>query len=508
MLQVRENKSHLFLIALAVIGFVFVLLRGDGLLDHCLWFDEIYSAHAASMPVSQMISFIAQDLVHPPLFYLVLNFWVSVFGDSMTSLRAFPLLFSVLSLVPSYLLMKQLKLSGFGIFAGLLFIAANGMLIKYSQEVRMYSMVVTLSILSTLLFERFFRMGKGIIALTIVNTLLFSTHYFGFVLIVAQISSVLIWQRIKIRPIAIAGFLASVPTLSWMLYVFGSIRQEGHLEQNIGWIPTPGVFAVVNSLLDFTEPIYFDAATTDLPTNPLFSIPMLLLVVVSLGLVLRKGGVDEFRVGVGLFPQLAVVSFGFVIVLALSLIMPHSIWGSRHLLVLFGPFVACVAIGLSSPAWGEFKSIPKTALCVIVLMAALFGIVQPRETRHLWCAWEKFAVFLDDRPNRTEPLYFVDDLAAYHFWYFSRSSGPRMLFLLRNDFSGPIDDAYFLPRGFEGVKSTEVIDSSRPFMMAFTAKVWNEDAEPIKQLRALGCQPEVMEIFEANRTMAFLVRCG
>ena len=501
----RENKTSLFLLILVVIGFVW--LRWDGLLDHCLWFDEIYSAHAASMPVSEMISFIAQDLVHPPLFYLALNFWVSLFGDSMTSLRAFPLLFSTLSLVPAYLLMRQLKLSGFGIFAGLLFIAANGMLIKYSQEVRMYSMVVTLSIVSTLLFERFFRMGKGVIALTLVNALLLSTHYFGFVLIISQIATVLIWQRIKIRPITIAGALASIPTVSWMIYVFGSIREEGHLEQNIGWIPTPSVFAVFNLFLDFTEPIYFDVASTDLPTNPLFSIPMLLLVVVSFVLVLRNGGAGDLRAGIGLFPHLAVISFGFVIVLTLSLVLPYSIWGSRHLLVLFGPFMACVAIAFSSPAWGDFKSIPKTALCVIVLMAALFGIVQPRETRHLWCAWERFAVFLDERPNRTEPLYFVDDLAAYHFWYFSRNSGPRSLLLLRNDVSVPIDDAYFLPRGFAGVKRAERIDSSRPFMMAFTAKVWNEEDEPLKQLRELGCQPEVMEMFEANRMMAFLVRC-
>lgn len=494
---------------LVLIGLLFLWLRWEGLVDHCLWFDEIYSAHAASMPLREMMPFIARDLVHPPFFYVLLGGWVSVFGDSQLALRSFPFVVSLLSLAAAFFLMRQLRIGSTGMVAGILFIAVNGLLIKYSQEVRMYSLVVTLSLFSAFLFERFFRMGKGIVALTVINGLLVATHYFGFILIVSQIAVVLVWQRIKIRPIVFAGGISMMPVAVWIGYVLSFSRESEALGQNIGWIPAPGLFTVLNSIFDFTEPVYFDAGTSDLPTNPIFSIPMLLLLIVAVAFAVREGGVKAIRSGEGLFPHFAVATFGFLIVLVLSLILPYSIWGSRHLLVLFGPFLAVIAIALSSSIWNHLKAIPLATISSIALMAVVFGVLQPRETRHIWCAWEKFAVFLKERPNLNEPIYFVDDLAAYHFWYFSRrSQEERPILLLRNGKIRPADDDYFLPRGFQGVTRTDRIDASRPFLIGFVAKKWDEDQYPLKELRSSACNPETIEIFEANQTKAFLVRCG
>ncbi|MBK8149346.1 MAG: hypothetical protein IPK58_14375 [Acidobacteria bacterium] len=51
----------------------YVVLRFWRLEDSCLWFDEIFSVHAASMPWSGILGFVAQDLIHPPLFYVLLK---------------------------------------------------------------------------------------------------------------------------------------------------------------------------------------------------------------------------------------------------------------------------------------------------------------------------------------------------------------------------------------------------------------------------------------------------
>jgi len=501
----QEKKTWLVVSVVAIA--LFILLRYDGLCDHCLWFDEIYSSHAASMKLSEMFPFIARDLVHPPLFYVLLNLWTSLFGDSLTALRAFPFTISLISLAPAYLLLKQLKVGPIGIATGLVFIAANGILIKYSQEVRMYSLVVGLSFASTFLFQRFFRMGKGIVALTVVNVLLLTTHYFGFVLIVSQILAVLVWQRIKMRTITLSGGASLSVVAGWLLYASGFSGEGRGLEENIGWIPIPDLFTIANSFFDFIEPIYFEMSSADFQTNPLISIPMLLLVIAAIAVVISKGGRKEIKSGEGLFPQAGIFIFGVLLTFGLSLILPYSVWGSRHLLVLFGPFVAVIAIALTSDAHGRYKLIPVATFFSIVLMAVAVGFLQPRENRHIWCAWEKFASYLDERPNQGAPVYFVDDLAAYHFWYFSRHSDARQVFLLRNDSIGPLDAAYFLPRGFEGVTKTDGIDEEGPFLVGFTAKSWDEDAEPLKTLRSRGCSPEVLEIFEANNRSAFLVRC-
>jgi hypothetical protein len=506
-MQTKYSGTILTASILLLFG-LFLAVRSDGLFEHCLWFDEIYSSHAASMHLSDMFPFIAKDLVHPPLFYFLLNLWISVFGSSIESLRLFPFSISIVALIPAYLLLRQLKVGSTAVVGGLLFVAANGILIKYAQEVRMYALVVGLSFASTLLFHRFFRMGKGIIALTIINGLLLMTHYYGAVLIIAQLLAIVTWQRIKLRPIVGSAAVATLSIVPWLVYVLGIDRGgDGGLKENIGWIPFPGLFVVINSFLDFTEPIYFDMSTAELPTNPLISIPMLALIAVSVFLGIRKGGANDLKNGEGLFPELGVFVFGLIISFTLSLILPYSVWGTRHLLVLFGPFLALFAVAISEKVYGELKAIPIATLSAIVLMAIGFGFLQPRENRYLWCAWERFAVYLKDRPNGDAPIYFADDLAAYHFWYFSNNDSNRKIVLVKNDSFSPSDEAYFLPRGFSGVQRQENLDYSKPFLFAFTAKTWDVDSETLNELRKGGCDPQVLEVFEANGRKAFLVRC-
>ena len=59
----------------------YVVLRLWHLTDGCLWFDEIFSVHAAEQTWSGMWSFVAQDLIHPPLFYALLKLWIGVGGE-------------------------------------------------------------------------------------------------------------------------------------------------------------------------------------------------------------------------------------------------------------------------------------------------------------------------------------------------------------------------------------------------------------------------------------------
>lgn len=503
--EAGTNRVWWALSAVAVV--LFVWLRFSGLFDQCLWFDEIYSAHAASMPLTEMFPFIARDLVHPPLFYLFLNAWTSIFGDSATSLRAFPFTISLLSIIPAYLLMKQLKVGSMGIAAGLLFFAVNGILIKYSQEVRMYCLVVLLSLTSTFLFQRFFKMGKGVIALTIVNGLLLMTHYFGFVLILSQILAIAGWQRIKVRTVLISGGLTGLALSGWLIYALSFRGEGGGLQENIGWIPAPGVFTLMNTLFDFIEPVYFDMSTADLPTNPLFSIPMLLLVLITLVVALSNGGKNQFVNGEGLFPQLGILVIGIALVLVISLAAPYSVWGTRHLLVLFGPFLAVVTLSLSWPSLGTLRAVPAVVLLTIIILSVSFSFIQPRENRYIWCGWEKFSLFLEERPKIDDRIYFVDDLAAYHFWYFSRTSGNREILLLRNEEMKAIDEAFFLPRGFDGIRKIDSVSKKTPFLIAFTAESWDEESQPLKQLVSSGCAPIVLEIYEASSLKAFLVRC-
>ena len=77
------------------------------LTDSCLWFDEIFSVHAAEHIWASLFWFVLQDLIHPPLFYILLKLWLAVGGDGLLWLRLFAVLFSVLTFVPFFCLAEN-----------------------------------------------------------------------------------------------------------------------------------------------------------------------------------------------------------------------------------------------------------------------------------------------------------------------------------------------------------------------------------------------------------------
>src|SRR6266567_3144847 len=76
-----QTRKPFFL--LAVIVCLFVALRLWHLTTYGLWYDEVFSHHAARMGWSELIAYLVADAVHPPLFYLLLKLWIGVGGESL-----------------------------------------------------------------------------------------------------------------------------------------------------------------------------------------------------------------------------------------------------------------------------------------------------------------------------------------------------------------------------------------------------------------------------------------
>ncbi|MFN2501665.1 MAG: hypothetical protein ABR530_06605, partial [Pyrinomonadaceae bacterium] len=159
---------------------LYVGIRLYGLTSTCLWFDEIFGVHAAEHSWDQIIPFISLDLIHPPLFYVLLKLWISLGGEGLLWLRIFSVLFASATVAPFLGICAELRLHRRIQAMALLLLAVNGQLIKYAQEVRMYSLLLFLSLLSIWLFFRYLRGRSGTVPLLIVNTLLVYTHYFGW----------------------------------------------------------------------------------------------------------------------------------------------------------------------------------------------------------------------------------------------------------------------------------------------------------------------------------------
>src|SRR5829696_3395914 len=190
------NPRRLIVGAICV---VYIAARIWRLTDSCLWFDEIFSVHAAEHDWSSLFSFVAKDLIHPPLFYLILKLWIAVGGESVFWLRLLPVAFSVLASFPFVRLARELKLKTSVILLSLFLLSVNGALIKYTQTLRMYSMLMFMALLSMWLFARYFNRGKSWVPLVIANILLVYTHYFGWLVIATEVAAILWLQPVKWR---------------------------------------------------------------------------------------------------------------------------------------------------------------------------------------------------------------------------------------------------------------------------------------------------------------------
>ena len=185
-----ESRALLVLLAIMLLGAV---LRFYGLGFQSLWSDELASWDISNREgISQVIGGVRSD-DHPPLYFLILRFSQWIFGDSEWALRL-PSAFAGWLCIPTiYLLGKRLYSEREGIVAAL-FLAVFWAPIYFSQEARVYSMLILLSILTSyfwwgvMLGLRYRReLPTRESAFYVVCAVLCAyVHYFGLILVVLQ----------------------------------------------------------------------------------------------------------------------------------------------------------------------------------------------------------------------------------------------------------------------------------------------------------------------------------
>ena len=496
--------------AAIVVAAIYIAARFWDLTASCLWFDEIFSVHAAEHSWASILNFVALDLIHPPLFYVVLKIWIAVGGESLLWLRSLPVLFSILAIFPFILVCRELRT---GYWTGVLaffFMAVNGSLIKYAQEVRMYCMLMCVSLLSFWLFARFFRTGKGIVALTIVNLVLVYTHYFGWLFIASEIASVTMFQRIKWRPVTVMSLVTFLGFLPWAIRLCFAAGSGSQLSQNIGWMQRPDITSVAQLILSLVEPFYYQAASVDPISLYRISGPLFVIAAVALSLYLsRYKGSDESE---GNSAKLLLTFFLTPVVVAFisSWILPYSVWGTRHLIVIFVPFLVLVAMSLTRV---PDRSVGISLMTLAVLFSGFAFVVEASRAKQppVWCGFEALAPILQS--DEHGPIYVFEDLAAYHLWFeFRTSSDPkfRQRVVKVDDFPGMVEDkAYFVPRGMDDeylAREKIRLDADRfQGWIVYRAQKFDVEEPPLDTLTGHGFRVVRKEVYDAGSTLVIAV---
>lgn len=457
----KPPRTYQYVVIAAILT-GYVAIRFWNLTTSCLWFDEIFSIHAAEHPWNSLFSFVALDLIHPPLFYVLLKLWIGAGGESLFWLRLFPVLFSILAIFPFVALCRELKLDLWPTIIALFFFAVNGSLIKYAQEVRMYSLLMCLSLFSIWLFTRYFQKGKSFVPLLIVNILMVYSHYFGWFVIAAEVFAILIFQRARTKRILLMFAVVFVSFVPWIFAVWHASSTAPELGQNIGWMVRPGPVSVGQVALNLIEPFYYSASSVDPISIYRVSLPVFFIAVVAMALYLGKWkqrSDDERQT----FKLLSVfVALPLIIAFTASWILPYSIWGARHLIIVFAPVSILLAVALNKLPTAVLKT---SALTLILLFTGYaFMLASFREPpQYIWCAWEQLANQWFTAPHHSsEPktLYAFEELVAYHFWYSTRDFENYRVKVVKGIEGIKEDPAYFLPRGFDSV---QIVDDKTAF---------------------------------------------
>ncbi len=458
----RKRVRYSVLAIWATLLMLYVLLRSWRLTSYGLWEDEAFSVRAVHLTWSHLLSSIATDAVHPPFFYLLLKLWAATGGATLLWLKLLPLVLSVGALLPFWLLCRDLNLSLAETTLALWLLTVNGYLIHYSQELRMYSLLVCISLWSLWLFVRLLNVERAsfrvLMPLFMVNVLLVYTHYFGWLFVGTEWLCLLLW-----RPRLLVAFSVSLMAVAclfapWAYAVVSAYSLPGHvLPPSLQWISKPGwaellwVLATLNGTLPWRH-------TTALGII-LFGVPIVLAFYRSLQ---RQQSPCEQPVKI-----LSVFPFPpIVVAFVASQLMTHSMWGERYLIIVAIPYLLLVSVSLSRV---RRASVRLALIVVVVTWTGLAG-----------------AAGLHLSHGRTPWKSAVQHLIQQE----APSSGRVMLYTFEIWAAGPLE---FLLKDLENRQFEVVI--SRPdvmdgdlFWVAFRDPALRVQDDPRAGLKQRGCR--------------------
>jgi mannosyltransferase len=158
-----------------------------------LWLDEALTVDIAGQPVSHIPGLLRRDGA-PPLFYVLLHFWMGMFGHSDVAVRSLSGVIGVVTMPVAWLAGR--RLAGRTVaWSALLLVATSPFAAYYDTEARMYALVALLTVLGYLALARVLERPRpgNLIAVAVVASALLYSHYWALYLL-AAVGLWLLWQ--------------------------------------------------------------------------------------------------------------------------------------------------------------------------------------------------------------------------------------------------------------------------------------------------------------------------
>jgi hypothetical protein len=177
-----------------------------------LWYDEAVSLFIAQQSIPDLLAHTAGD-IHPPLYYVLLHYWLAWAGTSEFTAAYFSLFFGVLLVALSFRLARDAFGTPVGVLTAFL-LSVSSFNLWYAQEVRMYTLVACLVVCSCYLLLRLLsfssartapptrrerwrwfgaRIGVACLYALVVALGLYTHYYFGFLWVAHYLLVAVYW---------------------------------------------------------------------------------------------------------------------------------------------------------------------------------------------------------------------------------------------------------------------------------------------------------------------------
>ena len=134
--EIEELAPWLVIVITVVGGWLRIYLLGS----KGLWFDETFSIWLAHHSVAEMLQWIVKIDYHPPLYYLLLHYWIAFKGDAPNTVRLLSALFGAGTIPIIYLTGKRMSGVSLGLAAALI-LALSPFNIRFAQNARSYTLL-------------------------------------------------------------------------------------------------------------------------------------------------------------------------------------------------------------------------------------------------------------------------------------------------------------------------------------------------------------------------------
>ncbi len=208
--------------------------------DRAVWTDEGYTAWATLDRRVDDVLDVLRDDRHPPLFFLALNRWENVAGDSRLALRFLSVLGGIVTTAVVYRIGTDWFSAEAGLYAAS-FYAVLGIAVYYDQEIRHYGWLTLAVSLMSLFFLRYLHRPRTrwLVWYALSVAMMLSTNYFGLTILALQAAlGLVIWRGSRRDKARLLGAWAAAALLCapLMVSLFAT-----HLRKLVHAASAPGV---------------------------------------------------------------------------------------------------------------------------------------------------------------------------------------------------------------------------------------------------------------------------